>query len=120
VFPTPPSSSSSSSSSSVAQAVQTAFLQRVLPGFNLLLGPEVQPRVILSAPSTITDVKVLSSLSLVVVHNRPALLEVSNQIPVTTSTATLLSAPTFSLRVLSPSAPSKTHKAFKILLVMHH
>jgi general secretion pathway protein D len=87
------SSSSSSSSSSVAQAVQTAFLQRVLPGFNLLLGPEAQPRVILSALSTLTDVKVLSSPSLVVVDNQPALLEVGNQIPVTTSSATLLTNP---------------------------
>jgi general secretion pathway protein D len=95
LFPTPPSSSSSSSSSSsIAQAVQAAFLQRVLPGFNLLLGPEAQPRVILSALSTITDVKVLSSPSLVVVDNQPALLEVGNQIPVTTSTATLLTNPT--------------------------
>jgi general secretion pathway protein D len=89
----PAQSSSSSSSSSVAQAVQTAFLQRVLPGFNLLLGPEAQPRVILSALSTLTDVKVLSSPSLVVVDNQPALLEVGNQIPVTTSSATLLTNP---------------------------
>jgi general secretion pathway protein D len=92
LFPAP-AASSSSSSSSVAQAVQTAFLQRVLPGFNLLLGPEAQPRVILSALSTLTDVKVLSSPSLVVVDNQPALLEVGNQIPVTTSSATLLTNP---------------------------
>jgi general secretion pathway protein D len=72
-------------------AVQAAFLQRVLPGFNLLLGPEAQPRVILSALSTITDVKVLSSPSLVVIDSQPAVLEVGDQIPVTTSTATLLS-----------------------------
>ena len=38
----------------MAQTIQTAFLQRVLPGFNLLLGPEAQPRGILSALSTIT------------------------------------------------------------------
>jgi general secretion pathway protein D len=75
----------------VAQTVQAAFLQRVLPGFNLLLGPEAQPRVILSALSTITDVKVLSSPSLVVIDNQPAVIEVGNQIPVTTSSATLLS-----------------------------
>jgi general secretion pathway protein D len=77
----------------VAQTIQTAFLQRVLPGYNLLLGPEAQPRVILSALSTITDVKVLSSPSLVVIDNQPAVLEVGNQIPVTTSTATLLTNP---------------------------
>jgi general secretion pathway protein D len=98
LFPASPSSSSWSAAAataqSVAQTIQTAFLQRVLPGFNLLLGPEAQPRVILSALSTITDVKVLSSPSLVVVDNQPALLEVGNQIPVTTSTATLLANPT--------------------------
>jgi general secretion pathway protein D len=94
-----PTSSTSSTSSSttpaqaVAQTVQTAFLQRVLPGYNLLLGPEAQPRVILSALSTITDVKVLSSPSLVVLDNQPAVLEVGNQIPVSTSTATLLTNP---------------------------
>ena len=60
-------------------------------GFNLLLGPEAQPRAILSALSTITDVKVLSSPSLVVIDNQPAVLEVGDQSPVTTSTATLLS-----------------------------
>jgi general secretion pathway protein D len=73
------------------QAVQTAFLQRVLPGYNLLLGPEAQPRLILQALSGVTAVKVLSSPSLVVVDNQPALLEVGDQIPVTTSSATLLS-----------------------------
>ncbi|MFZ2139408.1 MAG: secretin N-terminal domain-containing protein, partial [Xanthobacteraceae bacterium] len=49
----------------VQSAVQSAFIQRVLPGFNLLLGPEAQPRVILSALSTLTQVKVLSAPSLV-------------------------------------------------------
>ncbi len=76
--------------STAAQIAQTAFLQRVLPGFNLLLGPEAQPRMILSALSTITDVKVLSSPSLVAMDNQPALLEVGDEIPVTTSSATLL------------------------------
>jgi general secretion pathway protein D len=86
-------STTSSGAQAVAQTVQAAFLQRVLPGFNLLLGPEAQPRVILSALSTITDVKVLSSPSLVVIDNQPAVLEVGDQIPVTTSTATLLTNP---------------------------
>jgi general secretion pathway protein D len=91
LMPGASSASTSSGAQAVAQSVQAAFLQRVLPGFNLLLGPEAQPRVILSALSTITDVKVLSSPSLVVIDNQPAVLEVGDQIPVTTSTATLLS-----------------------------
>jgi general secretion pathway protein D len=91
--PTTPPSTTTTPAQAVAQSVQAAFLQRVLPGFNLLLGPEAQPRVILSALSTITDVKVLSSPSLVVIDNQPAVLEVGDQIPVTTSTATLLTNP---------------------------
>jgi general secretion pathway protein D len=86
-------STTSTAAQTVAQTVQAAFLQRVLPGYNLLLGPEAQPRVILSALSTITDVKVLSSPSLVVIDNQPAVLEVGDQIPVTTSSATLLTNP---------------------------
>jgi general secretion pathway protein D len=85
------SSSTASSTASAAAAAVAPFLQRVLPGYNLLLGPEAQPRLILSALSTITDVKVLSSPSLVVIDNQPAVLEVGDQVPVTTSTATLLS-----------------------------
>jgi general secretion pathway protein D len=71
--------------------IQSAMLQRVLPGFNLLLGSEAQPRFILNALSTLTDVKVLSSPSLVVLDNQPALLQVGDEIPITTSSATVLS-----------------------------
>lgn len=77
----------------VQSAAQTAFLERVLPGFNLLLGPEAQPRMILDALSSVTKVKVLSSPSLVVVDNQPALLEVGDEIPITTSSATILANP---------------------------
>ena len=98
LMPAPAAASATTSSATttstgvqaVAQSVQSAFLQRVLPGYNLVLGPEAQPRVILSALSTITDVKVLSSPSLVVIDNQPALLEVGNQIPVSTSTTNVL------------------------------
>lgn len=72
-------------------AAETAFLQRVLPGFNLLLGPEAQPRLILNALSTLTDVKVLSAPSLVVMDSQPALLRVGDEIPISTGTATILS-----------------------------
>jgi general secretion pathway protein D len=72
-------------------AAQSALLQRVTPGLNVLLGSEALPRVILNALATITDVKVLSSPSVVALDNQPALLQVGDEIPVTTSTATLLS-----------------------------
>ena len=73
------------------QAAQSTLLQRVAPGFNLLLGSENQPRVILNALNTITHVKVLSSPSIVALDNQPALLQVGNEIPITTSSATILS-----------------------------
>ena len=41
--------------------------------------------------STITEVKVLSSPSVVALDNQPALLQVGDEIPITTSTATVLS-----------------------------
>jgi general secretion pathway protein D len=62
-----------------------------MPGFNLLLGSEAQPRIILNALSTVTAVKVLSSPSIVALDNQPALLQVGNEIPITTSSATVLS-----------------------------
>jgi general secretion pathway protein D len=78
----------------VQATAQSALLQRVVPGFNLLLGSEAQPRFILNALSKITDVKVLSSPSIVALDNQPALLEVGDEIPITTSTGTLLSTAT--------------------------
>jgi general secretion pathway protein D len=77
---------------SVGQEVaQAALLKRVAPGLNLLLGSESQPRVILNALSTITDVKVLSSPSIVALDNQPALLQVGDEVPITTSSAAVLS-----------------------------
>jgi general secretion pathway protein D len=74
-----------------SSAAQTVALQRVLPGFNLLLGSEQTPRVILNALSRYTDVKVLSSPSIVALDNQPALLQVGDEVPITTSSATVLS-----------------------------
>jgi general secretion pathway protein D len=45
----------------------------------------------LNALATITEVKVLSSPSVVALDNQPALLQVGDEIPITTSTATVLS-----------------------------
>lgn len=71
-------------------AVQSALLQRVAPGLNLLLGSESQPRLILNALSNVTDVKVLSSPSIVALDNQPALLQVGDEVPITTSSAAVL------------------------------
>ncbi|WP_225710622.1 secretin N-terminal domain-containing protein, partial [Bradyrhizobium semiaridum] len=52
--------------SAAQSTAQTALLARVLPGFNLLLGAEANPKLVLNALSTLTSVKVLSAPSLVV------------------------------------------------------
>ncbi len=75
----------------LVQAAVQPFLQQVLPGANLLLGSQAQPKVILSALSTLTDVKVLSAPSVVVVDNEPALLQVGDEVPISTGSATILS-----------------------------
>jgi general secretion pathway protein D len=72
-------------------AAQTALLARVLPGFNLLLGSEANPRLIINALDTVTTTKVLSAPSLVVTDNQPAILEVGQDVPITTGSATVLS-----------------------------
>jgi len=80
-------------SASLLDAAQSAVISRVLPGFNLLLGSEAQPRIVLDALSSVTDVKVLSSPSLVVIDNQPAVLQVGDEIPVSTRSATLIDSP---------------------------
>ncbi|WP_244553217.1 type II secretion system secretin GspD [Bradyrhizobium erythrophlei] len=69
-----------------------AFINRAFPGFNFLVGQEAQPAMILSALHTVTGVKVLSSPSLVVVNNQSATLQVGNQVPISTGSATVLTA----------------------------
>ena len=63
-----------------------------LPGFNFVAGNLASPRVVLNALHQYTDVKILSNPSLVVVDNQPATLEVGDQVPVATGSATVLSA----------------------------
>jgi general secretion pathway protein D len=63
-------------------------LAQVIPGANLVVGALANPNVVLNALRSVTDVKVLSSPSLVVANNQPAILQVGAQVPVTTGTAT--------------------------------
>jgi general secretion pathway protein D len=69
-----------------------AVLSRTIPGFSFLLGSNTEPRLILDALHTVTDVKVLSNPSLVVLDNQPATLQVGDQVPVSTGSATVLTA----------------------------
>ncbi|MET3582640.1 general secretion pathway protein D [Mesorhizobium robiniae] len=70
-----------------------AVLSRTLPGFNLLLGPETEPRVVIDALRGVTEVKVLSSPSVVVLDNKPAVLQVGDEIPIVTRTAQSVTDP---------------------------
>jgi general secretion pathway protein D len=68
----------------------SAFLSRAFPGFNFLIGPESQPNAILDALRAITDLKVLSNPSLVVIDNQVATLMVGSDVPISTGTANVL------------------------------
>jgi general secretion pathway protein D len=68
------------------------ILGQTFPGANLLIGSQLQPRLIINALHGYTDVKVLSNPSLVVVDNQVATLQVGDQVPVSTGSATVLSA----------------------------
>jgi general secretion pathway protein D len=61
------------------------------PGFNILVGNNATPHAIINALHGLTDVKILSNPSLVVVDNQPATLEVGDQVPISTGSATVLS-----------------------------
>src|SRR4051794_27911496 len=86
------SSGAVEAASNAVNAASGALLGRVLPGFNFLIGSENSPRVILDALHGVTNVKVLSNPSLVVLDNQAATLQVGDQVPFSTGTATVLTA----------------------------
>ena len=59
-------------------------LGKIAPGFNVLLGTNASPDVLISALDQVTDVEVLSSPSLVVAENQPANFQVGDEVPVQT------------------------------------
>ena len=87
-----PSNTGLTPASNAVNAAAGALLGRVLPGFNFLVGAENSPRVILDALHGVTNVKVLSNPSLVVLDNQAATLQVGDQVPFSTGTATVLTA----------------------------
>ncbi len=84
--------STATSTAAAAGTAANAFINRAFPGFNFLVGQEAQPAMILTALHTVTGVKVLSSPSLVVINNQAATLQVGNQVPISTGSATVLTA----------------------------
>jgi general secretion pathway protein D len=89
---TPTGTTAIEPASNAVNAAAGALLGRVLPGFNFLIGAENSPRVILDALHGVTDVKVLSNPSLVVLDNQAATLQVGDQVPFSTGSATVLTA----------------------------
>jgi general secretion pathway protein D len=65
----------------------TDILKRVIPGGNLVLGSDQDPRLVINALRKVTDVNVLSSPALVVLDNQQALLQVGDEVPITTQSA---------------------------------
>jgi general secretion pathway protein D len=86
----------SASAQSAGGSAVTQTLSAVLPGGNFLLGPAANPKVVINALRTLTDVKVLSSPSVVVLDNQTATLLVGDQVPVETQSANVLAATTAS------------------------
>ncbi|MEJ2374288.1 MAG: type II secretion system secretin GspD [Pseudolabrys sp.] len=78
---------------SLVNTAAKAVLSRVLPGFNFLMGTEASPQLIINALHAVTDVKILSNPSLVVVDNQTATLQVGDAIPITTQSAQSVIAP---------------------------
>jgi general secretion pathway protein D len=78
---------------SVVNTAANAILSRVVPGFNFLVGTEATPQVIINALHSVTNVKILSNPSLVVLDNQVASLQVGDQIPITTQSAQSVVAP---------------------------
>ncbi|HET7679573.1 MAG TPA: type II secretion system secretin GspD [Xanthobacteraceae bacterium] len=62
----------------------TDVLKRVIPGGNLVLGSDQDPRLVINALRQVTDVNVLSSPALVVLDNQQALLQVGDEVPIAT------------------------------------
>lgn len=64
-----------------------------VPGLNFIVGSLADPKVVLDALADVTEVKVVSSPSVVVVDNQPAVLKVGDEVPVSTQQATILENP---------------------------
>ncbi|MCW6508832.1 type II secretion system secretin GspD [Lichenifustis flavocetrariae] len=75
------------SGSPTSTADAPSYLSSALQGFNFLLGKRLAPDLVISALDSVSHVEILSSPSIVVMENKPATLQVGDQVPVTTRTA---------------------------------
>jgi general secretion pathway protein D len=78
---------------STISSTASSALSGVFPGLNLFLGQSTaMPNVVIDALHNVTEVRVLSNPSLVVLNNQAATLQVGSQVPISTGTATVLTA----------------------------
>lgn len=78
---------------STISTTATNAIGGVFPGLNLFLGQSASmPNVVIDALHNVTEVRVLSNPSLVVLNNQAATLQVGSQVPISTGTATVLTA----------------------------
>lgn len=75
-----------------------------IPGLNFMVGSVTDPKVIIDALATETAVRVVSSPSVVVQHNQSAMLQVGDEVPITTRQAS---------SVIDPDAPLVNEIQFK-------
>ncbi|MGI9406700.1 MAG: type II secretion system secretin GspD [Hyphomicrobiaceae bacterium] len=72
---------------------ESLVIQPELPGLNILAGLRSSPKAILDALANETNVRVVSSPSVVVRNNRPAKLQVGDEVPIATRQATSVTDP---------------------------
>ncbi len=75
-------------------SVANGLLPKASNGFNLLIGNQATPHVVINALNQYTTTKILSNPSLVVLDNQIAALQVGQQVPITTGSANILNSAT--------------------------
>jgi len=96
-IPTSPPGQPSTSGGTTTGGITTgglvgAALNRAFPGFNFLVGSESAPNVVLDALHAVTNLKVLSNPSVVVIDNQVATLMVGSDVPISTGSANVLNS----------------------------
>lgn len=72
---------------SINTSAKTNSLLQLFPGFSAIWSPAENIHVLLNALESVTHVNVLSAPKLMVLNNQPAMLQVGDDVPITTQTA---------------------------------
>ena len=74
----------SRNASLIASTTQSARIGASVPGFNLVFGHSVSPKLVIDALSQVTDVRVISAPSVSAFENEEAEIKVVEQVPIVT------------------------------------